>query len=233
MMSLFFSSLRDLTQNDLNRIASETIVCSKRKIESCESIISFKRQKTVSYCLSKTHSIDILSSTIIKHARISLVFLLSLSHFDQTSQFFKKKRERSRVEKTSKALKKKRERSRIEKTSKVLKKKHEKSRVEKTSKVLKKKREKSRVEKTSKVLKKKHEKSRVEKTSEVLKKKREKSRVEKTSSVRVLPFDPDHQGTRLNPIREGLASIPHKSLFCTIDFLLFFSKSIFFSHKHH
>ncbi len=45
--------------------------------------------------------------------------------------------------------------------------------------------------------------------------------------VRVLPFDPDHQGTGLNPIREELASIFHKSLFCTIDFLLFFSKSIF------
>jgi hypothetical protein len=45
--------------------------------------------------------------------------------------------------------------------------------------------------------------------------------------VRVLPFDPDYQGTGLNPIREGLASIFHKSLFCTIDFLLFFSKSIF------
>jgi hypothetical protein len=51
--------------------------------------------------------------------------------------------------------------------------------------------------------------------------------------VKVLPFDPDHQGTGLNPIRKGLASISHKSLFCMIDFLLFFFKSIFFSHKHH
>jgi hypothetical protein len=131
------------------------IVCSKKKIESNESIIFFKKQKTVFYCLSKTHSIDILSSTIIKHVRISLVFLLSFSHFDQTSQFFKKKRERFRVEKTSKALKKRREKSRIEKSSKALKKKHEKSRIEKTSEALKKKREKSRVEKSSKNLKKK------------------------------------------------------------------------------
>jgi hypothetical protein len=45
--------------------------------------------------------------------------------------------------------------------------------------------------------------------------------------VRILSFDPDHQDTRLNSIREGLASIFHKSLFCTIDFLLFFFKSIF------
>jgi hypothetical protein len=36
-----------------------------------------------------------------------------------------------------------------------------------------------------------------------------------------------YQGTGLNPIREGLARISHKSLFCTIDFLLFFPKSIF------
>jgi hypothetical protein len=33
-------------------------------------------------------------------------------------------------------------------------------------------------------------------------------------------FDPDHQDTGLNPIEEELASIPHKNLFCTIDFLL-------------
>jgi hypothetical protein len=183
MMSLSFFSLRALTQNDLNRTASETIICSKKKIESCESIISFKRQKTIFCCLSKTHSIDILSSTIIKHARISLISLLSLFHFDQTSQFLKKKRERSRVEKTSKVLKKKHERSRVEKTFEALKKKHEKSRVEKTSEALKKKRERFRVEKTSEVLKKKHERSRVEKTSKVLKKKREKSRVEKTSKI--------------------------------------------------
>ncbi len=169
-MSLSFSSLRALTQNDLNRTASETTVCSKKKIESCESIIFFKRQKTIFCCLSKTHSIDILSSTIIKHARISLISFLSFFHFDQTSQFFKKKREKSRVEKTSEVLKKKHERSRVEKKFEALKKKHERSRVEKTSKALKKKRERSRVEKTSKVLKKKHEKSRVEKTSEALKK---------------------------------------------------------------
>jgi hypothetical protein len=49
----------------------------------------------------------------------------------------------------------------------------------------------------------------------------------KRSSVRVLSFDCDHQDTRLNSIREKLASISHKSLFCTIDFLLFFFKSIF------
>jgi hypothetical protein len=48
-----------------------------------------------------------------------------------------------------------------------------------------------------------------------------------TNFVKVLPFDPDYQGTGLNPIRKELASIFHKSLFCTIDFLLFFSKSIF------
>jgi hypothetical protein len=36
-----------------------------------------------------------------------------------------------------------------------------------------------------------------------------------------------YQGTGLNPIRKELASTSHKSLFCTIDFLLFFSKSIF------
>jgi hypothetical protein len=45
--------------------------------------------------------------------------------------------------------------------------------------------------------------------------------------VRVLPFYPDYRSTRLNSIREESASISHKSLFCTIDFLLFFSKSIF------
>jgi chemotaxis protein histidine kinase CheA len=160
MMSLSSSSLRALTQNDLNRTASETTVCSKRKIESCESIISFKRQKTIFCCLSKTYSIDTLSSTIIKHARISLIFLFSLFHFDQTSQFFNKKLERSRVEKTSKALKKKREKSEVEKSSEVLKKRHEKSRVEKKSEVLKKKRERCQVEKTSKASKNKNERSR-------------------------------------------------------------------------
>jgi hypothetical protein len=36
-----------------------------------------------------------------------------------------------------------------------------------------------------------------------------------------------YQGTGLNPIREGLTSTSHKSSFCTIDFLLFFFKSIF------
>jgi hypothetical protein len=51
-------------------------------------------------------------------------------------------------------------------------------------------------------------------------------------SNRILCQDPTfwqlfYQGTRLNPIRKELASILHKSLFCTIDFLLFFSKSIF------
>ena len=38
-----------------------------------------------------------------------------------------------------------------------------------------------------------------------------KQMIEK-QSVRVLPFDPDYQDTRLNSIKEELASILHKSL---------------------
>ncbi len=155
-MSLSSSSLRALIQSDLNRTASETTVCSKRKIESCDSIISFKRQKTISCSLSKTHSLDIFSSTIIKHARIASSFFLSLSHLDQTSQSFLL----FHLDQTSQVFKKKRERSRVEKTSKALKKKREKSRIEKTSEILKKKRERSRVEKTSKISKNKNERSR-------------------------------------------------------------------------
>jgi hypothetical protein len=48
-----------------------------------------------------------------------------------------------------------------------------------------------------------------------------------TIFVKVLPFDLFHQGTRLNSIREELTSNPHKKSFCTIEFLLFFFKSIF------
>ncbi len=122
-MSSRSSSLRALTQNDLNRTASETTVCSKKKTESCESIICFKKQKTSFCCLSSTHSFVTFSSIIIKHACISFIFSVSLSSLDQTSQVSKKKTERSRVEKTSEVSKKRCERFRVEKTSEVSKKK--------------------------------------------------------------------------------------------------------------
>ncbi len=154
-MSLSSSSLRALTQNDLNRTASETTVCSKRKIESCESILSFKRQKTVSCCLSKTHSIDTLSSTIIKHARISLISLFSLSSFDQTSQFLKKKREKSSVEKTSKISKNKNERFRkLDQASQK-----EKKMSQKRDKATQKNKNKERSRKYNKASRKKNERS--------------------------------------------------------------------------
>jgi outer membrane translocation and assembly module TamA len=154
-MSLSSSSLRALTQNDLNRTASETTVCSKRKIESCESIFSSKRQKTVFCCLSKTHSIDTLSSTIIKHARISLVSLLSLFSLDQTSHFLKKKRERSRVEKTSETPKNKNERSRkLDQASQK-----EKKMSQKRDRATQKNRDKERSRKYNRASRKKNERS--------------------------------------------------------------------------
>ncbi len=86
-------------------------------------------------------------NTIIKHVRIASIFFFSLFHLDQTSQFFKKKREKSRIEKTSKASKNQNEQSR--KLDQGLKKKKKMSR--KRDKATQKKNEKFRkCDKTSK-----------------------------------------------------------------------------------
>jgi hypothetical protein len=94
MMNSSSHSLRIVTRNDLNRTADEAIVFFKKKIELCESDSFFKRQKT--FCsFANSYSFVIFSSTITKHVYVVFIFFVSFVSSDRTSEFSKKKREKS------------------------------------------------------------------------------------------------------------------------------------------